>query len=259
MQGSWRLYFLAFLAGSCLCLYEQFQPFHLKLLQLEDFSAETELALRNWSDSFLAFHPAWLLAKNDLKELERNYPLTIAAEWKAAQGILHLKAVPFEPAMKLIWHHTEYLTGKDGTAWRSDLWTRALSVEIPELPVLNVGSTFPLMADSELDASSRLKVPYAWLSDLWTALYSLQGVKMHDLELARRGGEDIVTCVFVPAQGKGRFSFTGLVSGLEKSLIVVRQLAGEKPDQNIAIDATYADKIIIRRENEPEAESPQAG
>jgi hypothetical protein len=39
----------------------------------------------------------------------------------------------------------------------------------------------------------------------------------------------------------------------------VRQLAGEKPDQNIAIDATYADKIIIRRENEPEAESPQAG
>ena len=239
MQGSWRLYFLAFLAGSCLCLYEQFQPFHLKLLQLEDFSAETELALRNWSDSFLAFHPAWLLAKNDLKELERNYPLTIAAEWKAAQGILHLKAVPFEPAMKLIWHHTEYLTGKDGTAWRSDLWTRALSVEIPDLPVLNVGSTFPLMADSELDASSRLKV--------------------HDLELARRGGEDIVTCVFVPAQGKGRFSFTGLVSGLEKSLIVVRQLAGEKPDQNIAIDATYADKIISRRENEPEAESPQAG
>ena len=235
MQGSWRLYFLAFLAGSCLCLYEQFQPFHLKLLQLEDFSAETELALRNWSDSFLAFHPAWLLAKNDLKELE------------------------FEPAMKLIWHHTEYLTGKDGTAWRSDLWTRALSVEIPDLPVLNVGSTFPLMADSELDASSRLKVPYAWLSDLWTALHSLQGVKMHDLELARRGGEDIVTCVFVPAQGKGRFSFTGLVSGLEKSLIVVRQLAGEKPDQNIAIDATYADKIIIRRENEPEAESPQAG
>ena len=28
---------------------------------------------------------------------------------------------------------------------------------------------------------------------------------------------------------------------------------------DIAIDATYADKIIIRRENEPEAESPQAG
>ncbi len=255
MSGRIRWLFLSFLAGVSLCLYERYQPFHLKALRLENFSAEAELALREWSDSFLAFHPAWLLAKNDLRELEKHYPLTVSPDWKPLRGELTLTAVPFTPALKLVWHHADYLAGKDGVAWRSDLWTRAMNVEIPELPVLSVGSSFPLLADSDRDASQRLKAPYTWLADLWTAMHSLKEAKLSDLELTRRGGEDIVTCVFTPARGKGSFSFTGRVSGLEKSLIVVRELIREKPDQKLVIDATYEDKIIIRRETDPETES----
>jgi len=255
VSGRIRWLFLSFLAGVSLCLYERYQPFHLKALRLENFSAEAELALREWSDSFLAFHPAWLLAKKDLRELEKHYPLTVSPDWKPLRGELTLTAVPFTPALKLEWHHADYLAGEDGVAWRSDLWTRAMNVEIPELPVLSVGSSFPLLADSDRDASQRLKAPYTWLADLWTAMHSLKEAKLSDLELTRRGGEDIVTCVFTPARGKGSFSFTGRVSGLEKSLIVVRELIREKPDQKLVIDATYEDKIIIRRETEPETES----
>ncbi|MBQ8089298.1 MAG: hypothetical protein IJ233_01045 [Pyramidobacter sp.] len=255
MRGRWRWFLFSFLAGSALCLYERCQPLHLKALRLNHFSAEAELALREWSDSFLSFHPAWLLAKKDLRALEKHYPLTVSPEWAPLRGELTLTAVPFAPSIKLNWRHADYLVGADGTAWRSELWTRALDVEIPELPVLNVGSSFPLLAESEQNASQRLKVPYTWLANLWTAMHSLKEARLSDLELARRGGEDIVTCTFAPVRGKGRFSFIGLVSGLEKSLIVVRKLIREEPDQKIAIDATYEDKIIIRRESAPETES----
>lgn len=249
MQG--KLYLLSLLTGVGLCLCDRFQPFHLRTLRLEGFSAETELAIREWSDSFLAFHPAWLLAKKDLSALGRTYPLTVSSQWSPMQGALSLTAVPFSASMKLVWHHADYLTSQDGTTWRSEQWTRGLSAEIPNLPELRVGSRFPLMEESDLNASLRLKVPYAWLAELWEKMHSIPGVKPEGLELNRRGGEDVVACVFVPDHGKGRFSFIGLVSGLEKSLIIVGKLTKDKPDQSVFIDATYEDKIIIRRESDP--------
>jgi len=255
VRRKWRWFSLAFAAGVGLCVYDQFQPFHLKSLQLEHFSAETELALREWSNSFLAFHPAWLLAKDELRELERHYPMTIASRWEPWQGVLKLTAVPFVPAMKIKWRHSDYLAAPNGTVWRADLWNRALNLDLPELPMLNVGNQFPLLVDPEAAGPLQLKVPYAWLADLLTAMNSLKDVTVSDLLLTRRGGEDVVICNLVPAHGKGRFSFTGNVAGLEKSLIVVRELLKEKANQNILIDATYEDKIIIRRESDPETES----
>ncbi len=255
VRRRWRRISLAFLTGAGLCVYDQFQPFHLKSLQLENFSAETELALREWSDSFLAFHPSWLLAKKELRELERHYPMKIASDWDPWGGVLKLKAVPFEPKMKIKWRHSDYLASPSGTVWRADLWSRAMRIDLPDLPVLNVGNQFPLLFESDPAGPQQLKVPFAWLADLLTAMRSLKDIRVSDMLLTRRGGEDVVICNFAPARGKGRFSFTGNVAGLEKSLIVVRELIEEKPDQTLMIDATYDDKIIIRRETDPESDS----
>lgn len=242
-------YLLPFLAGVCLCLFDRFQPFHLKTLKLNNFSPEAELTLRDWSGSFLRFHPAWLLARKDLSEFERHSPLTVKAEWSPWRGSLELTAVPFVPTMKLVWRHNDYLAAPDGTVWSGELWRKSLSLDFPDVPELNVGATFPLLREFEGDDSSRLNVPYDWLRSLWTGMNALRGVKPSNLFLTRRGGEDVVTCVFYPEKGRGRFSFMGNVSGFEKSLVVVRELIDERPDANVAIDATYEDKIIIRREN----------
>lgn len=246
MRG--KLYLLSLLAGAGLCLFDRFQPLHLRSLRLDGFSAEAELAIRGWSDSFLAFHPAWLLARRDLDGLLRDYPLSVRAEWSPLRGVLALSAVPFPAALKLAWRHCVYLAAPDGTAWRSEQWSRGLRAEIPDLPELRVGSQFPLLEETDGGAARRLKAPFARLEELRRRMHSLPGVAPRGVELDRRGGEDVVSCVFVPARGKGRFSFTGRVSGLEKSLIIVEALAKERPDQCVFIDATYGDKVVIRRE-----------
>lgn len=255
MQRKWPCFLMSFLAGACLCLNDRFQPFHLRSLRIKDFSTEAEMSLRDWGDSFLGFHPAWLLARKDLREFERKYPLKVKADWTPWRGELELTAVPFVPSMKLVWRHSDYLVAEDGTAWRGELWRQSMSLDFPELPSMDVGASFPLMKESDGSSYSRLNVPYGWLHSLWTGMHALKDVKVDDLLLARRGGEDVITCVFQPTKGGGHFSFTGNVSGYEKSLMVVKELIDERPDVNMSIDATYEDKIIIRRESEPIEES----
>ncbi|MDY4031654.1 MAG: hypothetical protein SOY64_01120 [Pyramidobacter sp.] len=241
----WCLY--SFLTGSFLCLNDHFQPFHLKSLQVENFSAEFETKLRDWSESFLNFHPAWLLAKSELKSYERQYPFTIETQWNPFRGALKLTAVPFVPAMKIVWQHAEYLIAQDGAAWRRDLWDKVLTAEIPQLPELRVGNSFPLLEDLGLNGITHLTVPYQWLDSLQQTLLSQKDLKASDVELLRRGGEDVVACVFENMRTKSQSSFIGKVSHLEKSLIVVRELTGAKPEQKTSIDATYEDKIIIKK------------
>lgn len=241
----WCIY--SFLAGSFLYLNDRFQPFRLKSLQVENFSAEFETNLRDWSESFLNFHPAWLLAKSELKSYERQYPFTIETQWNPFRGALKLTAVPFVPAMRIVWQHAEYLIAQDGAAWRRDLWDKVLTAEIPQLPELRVGNSFPLLEDLGLNGVTRLTVSYQWLYSLQQTLLSQKDLKVSDVELLRRGGEDVVACVFENVGTKSQSSFIGKVSHLEKSLIVVRELTGAKPEQKTSIDATYEDKIIIKK------------
>ena len=151
--------------------------------------------------------------------------------------------------MKIVWQHAEYLIAQDGAAWRRDLWDKVLTAEIPQLPELRVGNTFPLLEDLGLNGVTHLTVPYQWLDSLQQTLLSQKDLKVSDVELLRRGGEDVIACVFENMRTKSRSSFIGKVSRLEKSLIVVRELTGAKPGQKTSIDATYEDKIIIKKDS----------
>lgn len=139
------------------------------------------------------------------------------------------------------------LLRRDGAAWRRDLWDKVLTAEIPQLPELRVGNSFPLLEDLGLNGVTRLTVSYQWLYSLQQTLLSQKDLKVSDVELLRRGGEDVVACVFENVGTKSQSSFIGKVSHLEKSLIVVRELTGAKPEQKTSIDATYEDKIIIKK------------
>lgn len=247
MQKRWRWCLYSFLAGSFLCLNDQFQPFRLKSMQVENFSPEFEVKLRDWSESFLNFHPAWIWAKGELRDYERRYPFTIETRWSPFRGALKLIAVPFVPSMKVIWQHAEYLIAPDGAAWRRELWDKTLTAEIPQIPEFRVGNTFPLLEGLGLNGKTRLTVSYQWLYSLRQTLFAQPDLKVSDAELLRRGGEDVVACVFENVRTKSRSSFVGKVSGLEKSLIVVRELTGASAEQQSAIDATYEDKIIIKK------------
>lgn len=247
MRKKLRYCIYSLLMGFFLCLNDHFQPFRLKSFQIENFSTEFETVLRDWSESFLSFHPAWFLAKNELKNYERQYPFVIKTQWAPFRGTLKLTAVPFIPAMKIVWQHAGYLVAQNGAAWRCDLWNKALAADIPRLPELRVGNTFPLLENLGLNGVTHLKVPYQWLYSLRQTLFSQKDLKVSDVKLLRRGGEDVVTCVFENLVTQSRSSFIGKVSHLEKSLIIVRELTGAKPEQKTSIDATYEDKIIVKK------------
>ncbi len=242
-----RLWFLALVVGSLLCLNDRFQPFRLRSMVLDGFSPELESSLRDWSATFLAFNPLWLLARQELRGLERLYPLTIKTEWLPFHGRLKLTAVPFDPALRLIWHHTEYMAAEDGTVWPTESWSRALNSVIPEVPCLNVASSFPLLEDSSTSSSTRLKVPLQWLLYVLRAPESFGELKISSLELLRRGGDDLLKCNIRNENNGNQISFLGRASGLEKSLLVVRELMSSKMSEISSVDATYEDKIIIKK------------
>ncbi len=250
-RKGYHLWFWSILAGALLCLNDRFQPFRLKSMQLENFSSDLERTLRDWSETFLAFHPAWVLARQELDEIERRYPISVRTEWSPLRSALKLTAVPFVPAMKLRWHHTEYLAAADGTVWQSELWNKALSLEVPDVPELDVGTGFPLLEENGAASPTRLNVPFQWLFDVWRAPSALGDLKVSGLELLRRGGDDLIKCVIKNEKNGNQISFLGRVSGLEKSLLVVRELMSGKTTETSSIDATYEDKIIIKKTQKP--------
>ncbi len=249
-----RFWFWAFLTGILLCLNDRFQPFRLRSMNLEGFSSDLEWTLREWSAPFLVFHPVWLLARQELRGLERLYPFTIKTKWSPFYGRLELTAIPFNPALRLIWHHTEYMASEDGTVWPTELWSRALSLEIPDVPCLNVASSFPLLEDSGTSSSTRLKVPLQWLLYVLRAPELLGDLKVSSLELLRRGGDDLLKCNIKNELNGNQISFLGRASGLEKSLLVVRELMSGKMSGISSVDATYEDKIIVKKTPQAQAD-----
>ncbi|MGN0837469.1 MAG: hypothetical protein ACI4NN_00095 [Pyramidobacter sp.] len=242
---------LSFLAGALWCVCDRYQPFRLKAMKVDNFTPELEMMLRSWSETFLTFHPAWLLARSELKKLERRFPLTIKASWSPLRGTLQLTAVPFKASMKLEWQHADYLAGEDGTVWPVSLWQQSLKSEIPDLPSLLVNSKYPLLDENVSASSARLKVPYAWLFGLWQTLSSVDSrMKVENAELLRRGGEDLVSCSFRNDSDKTFISFIGRVSALDKSILIVRELIRTQPGKHIFVDATYGDKVIIRKSSD---------
>ena len=241
-----RWIFCSFLLGSLLCANDRFQPLHLKALRINGFSPELEAGLRDWGDSFMDFHPAWLLARSDLRSLENRYPLTVDSSWNPFTRTLELTAVPIVPLMKVVWQYGEYIVSPDDRAWPRSLWEESLEEGVPELPTLKVGSTYPLF-DGDRSGAVKLKIPAQDLYSLYGLMASPKGLEVRDLELSRRGGEDTVNCVFADKTKKCTITFIGNVSGLEKSLSVVRELVNTHAGENISLDATYRDKIIIKK------------
>lgn len=251
-RKKFRWLFLPVLMGALWCLNDRCQPLRLREMQLENFSPQLEKELRNWSDTFLAFHPAWLLARSDLKRFEYEYPLTIKTSWSPLHGTLRLTAVPFNAALELSWKHTQYFAGENGTVWRGDLWRKSMKVETPSLPVLAVNDGYPLLDEDALSASAKLKVPFAWLWGLRQTLSSMDGtMKVQEAELLRRGGEDLIGCIFGNDADGSRIVFIGRVSLLEKSLLVVRELMRSQSGKNLFVDATYGDKVIVKKDVSP--------
>lgn len=242
------LIFFSLLAGSLLCLNDRFQPFRLRSLQVENFSPALEAGIRDWGDSFMSFHPSWLLAKSDLLSVEERYPLTIETSWKPFSGTLKLTATPISPVIKLNWQYGEYLVSESGKAWPVELWEESIDEDVPDVPEMSVGSSFPLLTDPSQERACDLKVPLDWLTSLYKTLTGQSGIDVLRLELTRRAGADAVDCVFEDKSKKCRVSFIGNVSGLDKSLVVVRELINTHAGENISLDATYEDKIVVKKE-----------
>lgn len=247
MKNKWLLLLWALCAGSLLCIGEQFQPFRLRVLNISSFSPEFEWRLREWSEPFAAFCPAWLLHRAELEEAARGYPFSVEADWDILSSRLTLTPRPFMPDMKVQWRFSDYLVSKTGTAWRSELWEKSLSVPLPELPVLKVGNSFPLLTESGDGASFRLTVTFDWLYSILETLSDLKNVSVSETELLRRGGDDVVSCHLESQRTHRRIYFMSRADSLSKNLSVAQELLESKDTQTLYLDATYENKIIIKK------------
>ena len=244
-----RWFVYPFLLGMLLNLNRMNQPFRLRTLSLKQFSPELEWKLREWSEGFLFFHPLWLVKRHDLKVLERNFPFRILTSWAPVAGTLEITAEPFDPALCLAWQYGEYLVNEQGTAWPKELWEQSLSVEIPHVPCFDIEASVQLFRMQSAGNSLRLALPFEKLFNLRKILFHQPGLRTVAAVFGQRGGVDVIRAEFETVKTKEKISFISSLGGLDKTLVVMRQLVSSlKSGQKLFIDATYDDKIIIRRE-----------
>lgn len=245
MPAKRTLIFAALLCGVFWCAVDRFQPFHMRSLEVRNFSHTLEWKLRDWGDGFMAFYPAGHLAARELDELQRKYPLTIRKEWNFIKRSLVLTAVPFNPTMKVLWRHHVYLVSSSGEIWDEHYWHESLAESIPDLPSLKVGDSYPLLRRGNMDGAGKLGVDYRILAEVRRILGEQEDFKVSDLTLLRRGGVDTVSCHIEDSSGKS-FDFIGKVSTLKESVAVIREILRAKNNRTALVDATHSDKIIIK-------------
>ncbi len=244
--GGWCL-FLAFVMGILLWMEDLYQPFRLRSLKIKDFTPELELCLREWSEKFIAFHPLWLLHKRDLADLERRYPLKIQFHWAPFEGKLEVIAVPLEPVMAIHWRGEDYFLSRSGEFWPKTLTAQALTLTMPEVPGLSVGDSFPMPEErAGVREIRRTNIPASWFLAVLQYLGAVPNLRVTDVELRRRGGEDVVACTLTLDSGQ-QSRFLGRIGDLPQNLIAAQELlSGPVKGAHMVIDATYSDKIILR-------------
>lgn len=252
-MGKWRgLFFLiAFFTGMLFGGEDFFQPFSLRNIRIRSDDPVAELFFwKNISSRALRFWPAFFLEKDVLrKTVEAEAPLFCSIHWTGIAGA-EVMIQPLQPWIVAHWDGREYYVSRDGFAWETanELNEKIKGIVRPKAPLITFSEDFPSPALGNSSALvSRAVFPLdllqGWLDGLaenrWVA-------RIEQINVSRREGKFLLQLVFnkggahVLLWGE-RPRWKELSSALSQIMEQLHFLG-----DNIIIDTTYTDRIIVR-------------
>ncbi len=228
-----------------------FQPFSLRNIQVKSDDPVAELFFwKNISSRALRFWPAFFLEKDELqKTVETQAPLLCTINRKGIAGA-EIRIKPLEPWITAQWGGREYYVSRDGFAWdtANELNEMLKGIVRPKAPLINFTDDFPSPVLGNTSAIvSRVVFPLellqGWLDGLAENRW---GARLEQINVSRREGKYLLKLVFnkggahVLLWGE-RPRWKELSSALSQIMEQLHFLG-----DNIIIDTTYTDRIIVR-------------
>ena len=228
-----------------------FQPFSLRNIQVKSDDPVAELFFwKNISSRALRFWPAFFLGKDELqKTVEAQAPLLCTINRKGiAEAEIRIR--PLEPWITAQWGGREYYVSRDGFAWdtANELNKSLKGIVRPKAPLINFTDDFPSPALGNTSAIvSRVVFPLELLQGWLDGLSGNRwGAQLEQINVSRREGKYLLKLVFnkggahVLLWGE-RPRWKELSSALSQIMEQLHFLGN-----NIIIDTTYTDRIIVR-------------
>lgn len=252
-MGKWRgLFFLfAFFMGMLFGGEDFFQPFSLRNIRIESEDPVAELFFwKNISSRALRFWPAFFLEKDDLrKAVEIQAPLFCTISRRGITGV-EVQIEPLRPWIVAQWNKREYYVSQDGFAWdtANELNKMIRGIVRPNAPLITFSDDFPSPALENSSAIvSRVVFPLellqGWLDGLAENRW---GARVEQISVSRREGKFLLKLVFYKGGAHvllwgDRPRWKELSSALSQIMEQLHFLGN-----NIIIDTTYTDRIIVR-------------
>ena len=249
------IFSLAALFAGMLASWENFGQF-LSLGNLRitsDDPAAERIFWRNLDPDMVRFWPIFLLQRDEVRRrLETQAPLSAVIRREGIRSFaVDLK--PLVPWLLLRWQERDFYLSREGFIWKKDhpLNTSLPGIHPPAIPPVVLADSFPspegILGEGMMVSNSVFPVETlaGWIESLSATEWF---PRMEKLLVSRREGQYLLEVFWQFQKKTVRLLFTGdrkrwgeIFSALSQILQQL-QLSGE----DIIIDTTYSDRIIVR-------------
>ncbi len=252
-MGKWRgIFFLAaFFSGVVLGSELFFQSFSLRSLRVESGDPVAELFFwKNISSSALRFWPFFFLEKDELKKkIESESPLSCSITRRGIAGA-EIRIDPLQPWVTANWSGRDFFVTREGIAWESNLLLNKTikGISPPKTPLIAFSDEFP-PPSGEAPASvvSRAIFPLDVLNGWLEGLAANRWIsRVERIDVSRREGQYLLKLVF--DKGGANVLLWGDAPRWKELDSVLSQIMQQLHflGDNVIIDTTYTDRIIVR-------------
>lgn len=252
----WTVFLLltALMAGA-FASWENFTQFlSLKNLRVRaDDPVAEALFWQNLEPEMVRFWPLFLLRRENLRQrLEMEAPITVTIEREPLLSFT-VEMKPLLPWLLLRWQERDFFLSRGGSIWKKDhpLNARLAEIQLPSSPPVILADSFPSPEGTleEGQMVSKSIFPVETLAGWIDSLSSTEWFsRMEKLVISRREGQFLLEVFWQLQKKTVRLLFTGdrkrwseIFSALSQILQQL-QFSGE----DIIIDTTYSDRIIVR-------------
>ncbi len=252
---SLSLLLCSFLAGGLFAGEQFFQPMTLDGPDIvaQDPAAES-FFWRNTDPETLRYWPLFFLRSEDLKrKIESSYPLAFSVQRRGVNGAAVLLQ-PLVPRLSIEWRKKQFYLTREGKLWERDHPLNAVltGIQPPKSPLFIMSDDLPsprgTPAEGEVVSSADLPVEsyMAWLDGLAKSGWMGAAKSVY---VTRRAGHPLLELVLRIKEWNIRLLVRGDQDKWREYAEAVSQILNEFhfSGEDLIIDTTYTDRIIVRR------------
>ncbi len=243
--------FVAFFLGILLGCEAFFQLFSLKSLEVSAAGPVSESFFwNNVSSASLRFWPLFFWEKEKLKKkIESEAPLSFSVDRRGIAGV-DIQIEPLYPWVVGRWKENEFYITREGLAWESKhVLNKAIEgIVPPKKPLIVFAEGIPSPAE---DASTLIKIlpfPLDLLSGWLDGLSENKWIsRVVQIDVSRREGKYLLKLSF-NGRGEAQVLMWGERSRWKELSSALSQIMDQLHflGENVIIDTTYTDRIIVR-------------